>query len=182
MRQEKFGIRYLAILTSSSSSLIIDSGTSIHMVSTRDTFSSLNNLKGPKLVFGEDSITNSMGKGRIDLDHGSFNDVLYVPGLDAHLLLVYHMTHIGSPNKFIFSPNEVEISDILNGKVLEKGVVDHTSKIYKFSHFLPYSNPYALLTHANEERNIWHEIFGHLNYKYIFYLSDKLYGHRVTKD
>ena len=42
-----------------------------------------------------------------------------------------------------------------------------------FSHFIPYSNTYALLIHANEERNIWHEIFGHLNYKHISYLSEK---------
>ena len=42
-----------------------------------------------------------------------------------------------------------------------------------FSHFLPYSNPSALLIHANEERNIWHEIFGHINYKYLSDLSEK---------
>ena len=51
------------------------------MVLTRETFSSLDDSKGPKIVLGGNSITDSMGKGRIDLDHGSFNDVLYVPGL-----------------------------------------------------------------------------------------------------
>ena len=61
----------------------------------------------------------------------------------------------------------------MNGKVIEKGVVDHTLKVYKFSHFTPYSNPSALLIHANEASNIWHEIFGHLKYKYISYLSEK---------
>ena len=35
-------------------------------------------------------------------------------------------------------------------KVIAKGVVDHTLKVYMFSHFLPYSNPSALLIHANE--------------------------------
>ena len=77
------------------------------MVSTRETFSSLDNLKGSKIVLGDDSITYSMGKGRIDLDHGSFNDVLYVPGLATNLLSLYQMTHTGSPKKVIFSPNEV---------------------------------------------------------------------------
>ena len=42
------------------------------------------------------------------------------------------MTHNGSPNKFIFFPNEVEITDISNGKVIEKGVVGHSLKVYKF--------------------------------------------------
>ena len=59
------------------------------MVSTRDTFSSLDNSKGPKIVLGDDSVTDSLGKGRIDLDHGSFNDVLYVLGFIAKLFSVY---------------------------------------------------------------------------------------------
>ena len=48
------------------------------------------------------------------------------------------MTHSGSPKKVIFSPDDVEIIEILNGKVIEKDVVDHTLRVYKFSHFLPY--------------------------------------------
>ena len=99
------------------------------------------------------------GSLRVDLDHGSFNNVLYVPSLASNLFSVYRMTHIGSPNKVIFSLDDVEITDILNGKVIEKGVIDHTSKVYMFSHFLPYSNPSSLLTHANEASKLWHEIF-----------------------
>ena len=83
------------------------------------------------------------------------------------------MIHNGSPKKVIFSPDDVEITKISNGKVIAKGVVDHTSKVYKFSHFLPYSNPSALLIHANEASRIWHEIFGHINYKYLSNLSKK---------
>ena len=64
------------------------------------------------------------------------------------------MTHSGSLKKVIFSLDYVEITEILNGKVIAKGVVDHISKVYKFSHFLPYSNPSALLIHANEASNI----------------------------
>ena len=123
--------------TSSSPSLIIDSRASRHMVLTEKTFSSLDMSKRPPLVLGDDSLTDSLGKGRIDLDHGNFNNVLYVPSLASNLLSVYQMTHNGSPNKFIFSPNEVEITEISNGKFIEKGVVDHTSKVNKFSHFLP---------------------------------------------
>ena len=108
-----------------------------------------------------------MGKGRIDIDHGSLNDVLYVPSLVANLLSVYQMTHTGSPKKVVFSPNDFEISDILNGRVITKGVEDHSSKVYKFSHFLPFSNPSSLLTHANEASTIWNERLGHINYKYL---------------
>ena len=126
---------------SSSPSFIIGYGASKHMVSIREIFSSLDMSKGPPIVLGDKSLSDSMGKGRIDLNHGNFNNVLYVPGVSSNILLVCQMNLNGSPNKVIFSPNEVEITDILNGKFIAKGVVDHTSKVYKFSHFLPYSNP-----------------------------------------
>ena len=66
---------------------------------TRDIFSSLEMLKVPPIVLGDNSLTYSMGKGRIDLDHGNFNNVLYVLGLASNLLSVYHMTHTGPPKK-----------------------------------------------------------------------------------
>ena len=122
---------------------------------------------------GDDSLTDSLGKGRIDLDHGKFSNVLYVQGLSSNLLSVYQMTHTGSPKKVIFTPNDVDIMYISSGKVTAKGVVDHSSKVYMFSHVLPFSNPSALLIHANEASKLWHERFGHLNYKYLSDLSEK---------
>ena len=83
------------------------------------------------------------------------------------------MTHTGSPKKVIFSPDEFEITEIPIGRVIAKGVVNHAQKVYMFSHFLPYSNPSSLLIHANEESKLWHERFGHLNYKYLSDLSEK---------
>ena len=101
--------------TSRSPSFILDSGASKHMVSIRDIFSSLDMSKGPPIVLGDNSLTDSMGKGRIDLDHGNLNNVLYVPFLASNLLLVYQMTHTGSPKRVIFSLDDVEITEILNG-------------------------------------------------------------------
>ena len=83
------------------------------------------------------------------------------------------MTHTGYPKKFIFSHDEVEITEISSGKVIAKGVANHTSKVYMFSHFLPYSNPFSLLIHANEESKLWHEIFVHINNKYLSNLKEK---------
>ena len=88
---------------SRSPSFIIDSGASRHMVFTKETFSSLDMLEGLPTVLGDDSLTNILGKGRIDLEHGNFNNVLYVPGLASNLLSLYHMTHNGSPKKFVLS-------------------------------------------------------------------------------
>ena len=74
------------------------------MVSTKEAFTSLDMSKGPPIVLGDDSLTESLGKGRIDLDHGKLSNVLYVPGLSSNLLSVYQMTHIGYPKKVILSP------------------------------------------------------------------------------
>ena len=83
------------------------------------------------------------------------------------------MTHTVSHNKVFITPNDVEIYDIMNGRVIAKGFVDHSLKVYKFSHFMPFSNPSSLLTHANESNKLWNERFGHINYKFISYLCDK---------
>ena len=131
-----------------SASFIIVSRASRNMVSTREDFSSLDDSNGPNILLGENSETESKGKGSIDFDHGSFNNVLYVSGLAANLLLVYQMTHIGSPKKVVFTPNDVEIFDIANGRVIAKGFVDHNSKVYMFSHFMPFSNLSSLLAHV----------------------------------
>ena len=114
-------------------------------------------------MLGSNSQTESKGKGSIDFDHGSFNNVLYVPGVVSNLLSVYQMTHTNCPKKVFFTLNDVEIFNIVNGRVIAKGFVDHSSKVYNFSHFMPFSNPSSLLTHANEANKIWHERFGHLN-------------------
>ena len=59
------------------------------MVSTKEAFTSLDMSKGPSIVLGDDSHTEILGKGRIDLDHGQFSNVLYVPGIASNLLSVY---------------------------------------------------------------------------------------------
>ena len=77
--------------------------------------------------------------------------MLYVLGLASNLLSVYQMNHTGSPKKVIFPPDEVEITEISSGKVIAKGVANHTHKVYMFSHFLPSSNPSTLLIHVMKQ-------------------------------
>src|SRR5713226_8117411 len=131
--EDKERVHALVAGTSSSPSFIIDSGASRHMVSTKEAFTSLDMSKGPPIVLGDESLTKSLGKGRIDLDHGKFSNVLYVLGLSSNVLLLYQMTHIGSPKKVIFSPDEFDIIEISSGEVIAKGVANHTSKVYMFS-------------------------------------------------
>ena len=69
--EDRERVHDLVVGTSRSPSFIIEYGASRHMVSTKEAFSSLNMLKGPPIVLGDDSLIDSLGKERIDLDHGS---------------------------------------------------------------------------------------------------------------
>ena len=116
---------------------------------------------------GDDSHIISKGKGTVKLEHGSFFDVLYVPSLASNLLSVYQMTHTRVPKRVTFSPNCVDILDIASGKLIATGLANHHAKTYEFSKFLPDAKSIALLNHGNKVSRIWHEIFGHLNFKYL---------------
>ena len=93
--EDKERVHALVASTIRYSSFIIDSRAARHMGLTREAFSSLDDSNGPNILFGDKYKTKSKGKGRIDLDHGSFNNVFYVLGLVANILSVYQMTHTG---------------------------------------------------------------------------------------
>ena len=116
---------------------------------------------------GDDSQIPAKGRGSVRAKHGEFKNVLYVPSLVANLLYVYQMTHTVSPKKLTFDSDSVEITEKSTGKLVVKGVANHSTKYYEFSHFLPISPPTNLLSHDNKTKNIWHERFGHLNFKYL---------------
>ena len=50
------------------------------------------------------------------------------------------MTHTGSSKQILFEPDSIEILDISTRKLIAKGVANHASKAYEFSHFFPYSD------------------------------------------
>ena len=122
---------------------------------------------GPTVRMGDDSEIQTKGVGRIDLEHGFFNDVLYVPDLEANLLSVYQMTHTRESNRVTFTLDLVQIAEVSSNKVVALRYADHQVIMYKFSKFLPNSRGKTLLSHGNENYNICHEIFGHMNYKYL---------------
>ena len=58
---------------------------------------------------GDDSEIPTKGIGRINLDNGYFNNVLFVPDIAANILFVYQMTHSGSSTRVTFTQYDVEI-------------------------------------------------------------------------
>ena len=116
---------------------------------------------------GDDSTIISEGQGTVDIEHGYFSNVLYVPYLASNLLSVYQMTHTGVPKRVSFIPDDVEITKLASEKLVAKGLANHHAKAYEFSHFVADAKPTALLTHGNEVSRLWHERFGHINFKYL---------------
>ena len=100
------------------------------------------------------------------MKHGEFKNVLYVSSLAANLLFVYHMTHTGSPKRVTFDLDLVDITEKSTGKIVEKGIANHSTKAYEFSHFFLVSPPTTLLSHDKNTSKIWHERFSHINFKY----------------
>ena len=88
---------------SSAKSFLIDSGALNHMAASKNSFTSLDFDSCISIHMGDYSQVSSKGKGTIHLEHGSFQNVLYVPSLVSNLLSVYQMTHTGLPKIFVFS-------------------------------------------------------------------------------
>ena len=85
---------------------LIDSEASNHMVSSRESFTTLTLLGGPITHMGDDSQMHVVGRGCIKIQHGEFKNVLYVPSLAENLLYVSHMTHVVSPNQIVQDEEE----------------------------------------------------------------------------
>jgi hypothetical protein len=160
----------LIAINSSPDAWIIDSGASHHMVASEAVYSSLDTCKGPPILMGGNSSVEVTGKGRIELTNGSFENVLHVPKLSVNLLFVYQMMNSSTRKKFIFKPNSVDIYNMQTNSRVATSEVNHQSRLYKFSEFIEPDSA-LLLTHADESSRIWHESFGHLNFRYMQQLS-----------
>jgi hypothetical protein len=163
----------LISINSSPDAWIIDSGESHHMAASKEVYSSLDACKGPPILMGDNSSVEVTDKGRIELTNGSFENVLHVPKLSVNLLSMYQMTNSSTGKKVIFTPNFMDIYDMKTNSRVATGEVNHQSRLYTFSEFIEPDSA-LLLTHADESSRIWHERFGHLNFRYMQQLSKKI--------
>ncbi|KAH9332151.1 hypothetical protein KI387_044295, partial [Taxus chinensis] len=133
-----------------SSTLIIDSGASHHMGCLHVEFSNIEPCGMSQIMMGNDTIVLVSSSGSIEMDGGTFNQVLSVPDLSTNLLSVYQITHLGEGIRVEFGPNSVIIRELNNDTTAAEGKEDYRSWLYTFSHFTSDSTPTTLLTHANE--------------------------------
>jgi hypothetical protein len=134
----------LVAINSLSDSWIIDYGASHHMEVKEEVFSSLSPCSRPPILMGDDTLVAVAGEGRVELHNGSFESVLHVPNLSMNLLSVYQITQKGK--KVEITSDSVSVIDMHDNSIIAIGVVDHKSRLYKFTNF--YDNEFSIpLTH-----------------------------------
>ena len=112
----------------------------------------------------------TIGFGTVQVDNGHFNDLLCVPSLSCNLLSVYQISHSGEGKTIEFSSHQVVIKGLKYPKhVLATGIVDDITKLYKFDNF----GSSFFVAHSNDLRKLWHERFGHINYRSLQQLCNK---------
>jgi hypothetical protein len=160
------GFSFNTTSTSTSHEWLIDLGASYHMAKDRDICSSLNECNTKKIFVGDDRSLSVEGSGIVQVKSGHFNDVLCVPSLSCNLLLVYQITHLGEGKIVEFSPHQFVIKDLKYPKrILATGIADDITRLYKFDNFGSSYFSSVFVSHSDELREIWHERFGHLNYR-----------------
>ena len=60
----------------------------------------------------------------------------------------------------------MNIFDIQRNSKVATGEVNHRSSLYTFYEFIEPDSA-LLLTHADDSSRLWHERFGHLNFRYM---------------
>jgi hypothetical protein len=133
----------------------------------------LDACKCPPIRMGDNSLVEVTDKGRIKLTNERFENVLHVPKISINLLSVYQMKNYSIGNKFIFTPNVVDIYDVQTNSRVSTSEVNHQSRLYTFSEFIEPDSA-LLLTHADESSRIWHERFGNLNFRYMQHIRKEI--------
>jgi hypothetical protein len=141
----------LNTISSSYNRWILDSGSSNHMVASKHYFSSFVPCTRPPMLMGDKTPMRVCEEGSVDLDYGIFHNVLHILNISMNLLSIYQITH-SSTNKWVeFTSDSMIISEMVDGSRVLVGEVDHHSRLYTFSHFVPKYNYVTLITHENEQ-------------------------------
>jgi hypothetical protein len=134
----------LAEINSSYDSRIIDYGTSHHMTTKEEVFTSLSSCSRAPIIMRDDTPVAVAGEGRVEFPNGSFENVLHVPNISMNMLSVYQFTQKGK--KVEFTSDSIYVLEMHDNSIISIGVVDHRSRLYKFTKFVDDDSSF-LLTH-----------------------------------
>jgi hypothetical protein len=168
------GFSFNTTSTSSFEEWLIDSGASYHMDKDNYIFSALNECNTKKIFVGDDRSLSVVGSRIVQVDNGHFNDVLCVPSLSSNLVSVYQIAHSGEGKTIDFSSHQVVIKDLkYPNHVLATGIADDITRLYKFENFGSSYFSSVFVAHRDDLSKLWHEQFGHLNYRSLQQLCNQ---------
>ena len=144
---------------------LVDSGSSNHMTSYKDSLTCLIQKESPhKVMLGYDYQypIKGMGEASYNLDSGNsmkMKEVMYVPGLKKNLLSISTLDKKG----FIFSSEDGEVLTWTKGKTIDDAVVIGVEEggLYKLKGYV-YS---TLMNSTISPCELWHTILAHIDYK-----------------
>ena len=91
---------------------------------------------------------------------------------------LYENTHSGEGKTVEFSPHQVVIKDLKDHKhVLATEIANDITRLYKFDNFRSSSFSSIFVSHSDDLNKLWHEWFGHINYRSLQQLFNQ---HMVT--
>lgn len=145
---------------------IVDSGASFHMTSHLEWLSDYRELNDKLyLQLGDDSTIAAHGRGFIDTNHGTINNVYYVPESGANLLSIAAcakdngiFTHC-TDTEVVFKKGEKEL---FRGSLLENG-------IYKIDLLVKNARKVCYLAATLDD---WHQRLGHISKETIKYMAE----------
>jgi len=104
---------------------------------------------------------------------------LFILDISTNFFSIFQIYHSSDGKIVEFSPNDVVIWELHDAKiVVAYAQVYHNSHLYRFASFEPSSGK-SFISHVDSLSRLWHERFGHLNYRYLQQMnSQKLFlGH-----
>ena len=147
---------------------LLDLGSSYHMESSMDIFSSIEPCTSPPILMCNNTYMKVYGKGSIPMGEGTFNNVLCVALLTTNLLSIYQITHWAQGKIVEFTPDYVYIRDMETRDVVAVGVFGHTSCLYSFVDFVDNDDDiHDVANHLSRLNNSYKENIGHLNHFFL---------------
>ncbi|GJY72775.1 retrovirus-related pol polyprotein from transposon TNT 1-94 [Tanacetum coccineum] len=145
---------------------IKDSGCSIHMTGNKYLFSTYKAIDRGNVVFGSNTKSKIIEKGRITYNSLTIHDVSHVENLGFNLLSIGQICD--KRCKVLFSNTGSEI--LKDGITIGRGIRKKGLYIMKMENSPKYS---LCLTSIDDTSTLWHRRLGHTNMRLIQSLSSK---------
>jgi len=150
----------------------LDTGCSNHMTGKKSWFSELDDSVNRKIRFADNSIVCAAGIGKVlihrkDGKKACITDVLYVANMRSNLISIGQLLQKGYTMKV--EAQTMKVFDIKNRLILKAPL----SKQRTFKINISVIEDKCLLSEVKSENWLWHQRYGHINFRNLNMLSEK---------